>query len=54
MKINDLFNELKDELENSPRAVFSNKRTVDIDIVQEIITLISKRRFPKRSGKRRR
>lgn len=37
MKISELLDELKDELENSPRTVFSNKRSVDIDIVLEII-----------------
>ena len=38
MKIFELMDELKEELENSPKAVFSNKRSVDIDIVGEILT----------------
>lgn len=37
MKISELLDELKDELENSPKTVFSNKRSVDIDIVLEIL-----------------
>ena len=37
MKIFELMDELKEELENSPKAVFSNKRSVDIDIVGEIL-----------------
>lgn len=37
MKIYKLLDELKEEIENSPKAVFSNKRTVDIDICFEII-----------------
>ncbi len=37
MKINELLNELKDEIENSPKSVFSNKRSVDIDIIHEIV-----------------
>ena len=38
MKIYELMDELKEELETSPKAVFSNKRSVDIDIVGEILT----------------
>ena len=38
MKIFELMDELKEELENSPKAVFSNKRSVDLDIVGEILT----------------
>ena len=37
MKIFELLDELTEEIEHSPKAVFSNKRTVDIDIVLEII-----------------
>ena len=37
MKIFELMDELKEELENSPKAVFSNKRSVDLDIVGEIL-----------------
>lgn len=37
MKIFELMDELKEELENSPKAVFSNKRSVEIDIVGEIL-----------------
>ncbi len=38
MKILELLDELLDEIENSPKAVFSSKRSVDYDIVMEIIT----------------
>lgn len=34
--------ELKEELETSPKAVFSNKRSVDFDIVNEILTDLRK------------
>jgi vacuolar-type H+-ATPase subunit E/Vma4 len=37
MKAIELLDELKEELESSPKAVFSNKRTVDLDIVLEIL-----------------
>lgn len=37
MKIFKLLDELKEEIENSPKAVFSNKRTIDTDICFEII-----------------
>jgi len=37
MKIFKLLDELREEIENSPKAVFSNKRTVDIDICFEIL-----------------
>ena len=37
MKIFELLDELKEEVEHSPKAVFSNKRTVDLDIILEII-----------------
>jgi vacuolar-type H+-ATPase subunit H len=37
MRIYELLDELKEELENSPKAVFSNKRTVDLDILLEIV-----------------
>ncbi len=37
MKILELLDELLDEIENSPKAVFSSKRSVDYDIVMEII-----------------
>ncbi len=37
MKIYELLDELKEEIENSPKAVFSSKRTVDTEIVMEII-----------------
>ncbi len=42
MKVFDLMDELKEELENSPKAVFSNKRSVDFDIVCEILTDLRK------------
>ncbi len=38
MKILELLDELLDEIENSPKAVFSSKRSVDYDIIMEIIT----------------
>ena len=38
MRAFELMDELKEELENSPKAVFSNKRSVDLDIIQEIVT----------------
>ena len=38
MRAYELLDELKEELENSPKAVFSNKRSVDLDIIQEIVT----------------
>ena len=37
MRIYELLEELREELENSPKAVFSNKRTVDLDILLEIL-----------------
>lgn len=37
MKVNELLDELREELENSPRSVFSNKRSVDVDIIFEIL-----------------
>jgi cellulose biosynthesis protein BcsQ len=37
MRIYELLDELREEIENSPKAVFSNKRTVDIDILLEIM-----------------
>ena len=37
MKIFELLDELKEEIDNSPKAVFSNKRTIDTDIILEII-----------------
>lgn len=37
MRIYELLDELREELENSPKAVFSNKRTVDLDILLEIM-----------------
>ncbi len=37
MKILELINELIEEIENSPKAVFSSKRSIDYDIVMEII-----------------
>jgi len=37
MKILELLDELIDEIENSPKAVFSSKRSIDYDIVMEII-----------------
>lgn len=42
MKIYELLDELKEEIENSPKAVFSNKRTIDTDICFEIINDILK------------
>lgn len=42
MKIYELLDELKEEIENSPKAVFSNKRTIDTDICFEIINDIQK------------
>ncbi len=42
MKIYELLDELKEEIENSPKAVFSNKRTIDTDICYEIIDDILK------------
>ena len=42
MKVFELMDELKEELENSPKAVFSNKRSVDFDIVCEILADIRK------------
>lgn len=38
MKINELLDELREEMENSPRSVFSNKRSVDVEIIFEILT----------------
>jgi vacuolar-type H+-ATPase subunit H len=38
MKVFELMDELIEELETSPKALFSNKRSVDLDIVNEIIT----------------
>jgi vacuolar-type H+-ATPase subunit H len=37
MKILELLDELTEEIENSPKAVFSSKRSIDYDIVIEII-----------------
>ncbi len=37
MKVFELMDELKEELENSPKSVFSNKRSIDLDIVNEIL-----------------
>lgn len=42
MKIYQLLDELKEEIENSQKAVFSNKRTIDTDICFEIIDDIQK------------
>ena len=42
MKAFELMDELKEELETSPKAVFSNKRSVDLDIVYEILTDLRK------------
>jgi UDP-N-acetylmuramyl pentapeptide synthase len=41
MKISELLDELKEEIENSPKSVFSNKRSVDVDIIHEIIADIN-------------
>ena len=38
MKILELLEELTEEVENSPKAMFSNKRSVDYDIIMEIIS----------------
>jgi len=38
MKILELLDELTEEIENSPKAMFSSKRNVDYDIVMEIIS----------------
>jgi vacuolar-type H+-ATPase subunit H len=38
MKVFELLDELKEELETSPKAVFSNKRSVDLDIINEVLT----------------
>lgn len=37
MKMLELLDELTEEIENSPKAVFSSKRSIDYDIVMEII-----------------
>jgi cell division septum initiation protein DivIVA len=37
MKVFELMDELIEELETSPKALFSNKRSVDVDIVSEIV-----------------
>ncbi len=37
MKIHELLEELREEVENSPRSVFSNKRSVDVEIILEIL-----------------
>jgi dsDNA-binding SOS-regulon protein len=37
MKILELLDELTEEIENSPKAMFSSKRSVDYDIMIEII-----------------
>jgi vacuolar-type H+-ATPase subunit H len=42
MTLNELFDELKDELEHSPRSVFSSKRSVDAEIILEILADIKK------------
>lgn len=42
MKIYELLDELKEEIENSPKAVFSNKRTIDSDVILEIIDDLKK------------
>ena len=38
MKVFELMDELIEELESSPKALFSNKRSVDLDVVSEIIS----------------
>ncbi|MGI5848560.1 MAG: ATPase [Christensenellales bacterium] len=38
MKIYELLDELIEEIEGSPKSVFSNKRSVDIEILMEIIS----------------
>ena len=38
MKILELLDELTEEIENSPKAMFSSKRSVDYDIMMEIIS----------------
>lgn len=37
MKIFELLDELREEIENSPKPVFSNKRAIDVDIFKEIV-----------------
>jgi vacuolar-type H+-ATPase subunit H len=37
MRIYELLDELREEIENSPKAVFSNRRTVEVDILFEIL-----------------
>ena len=37
MKIFELIDELKEELSSSPKSAFSNKRSVDLEIVTEIL-----------------
>lgn len=42
MKLSELLDELKEEILGSPKTVFSNKKTVDTDIVLEILEDIQK------------
>ena len=37
MKVIELLNELKEEIQNSPKSFFSNKKVVDLVIVTEIL-----------------
>jgi vacuolar-type H+-ATPase subunit H len=37
MKIFELLDELKEEINSSPKSAFSNKRSVDLEIVNEIL-----------------
>lgn len=37
MKVFELIKELKEEIENSPKSLFSNKKAVDLEIVTEIL-----------------
>ena len=37
IKLHELLEELREEVENSPKTVFSNKRSVDVDILMEIV-----------------
>lgn len=42
MKFFELLDELKDELENSPKAVFSGKKSIDAEIISEILEDLKK------------
>ena len=37
MRIYELLDELKEEIENSPKSIFSNKRSIDPEVIIEII-----------------